>query len=111
MALPSDLAELPLGRRVYVLVIENPRVAEPARVLERRRPVVRQQLLVLPAEELPRLEGELVPDPPGPECHASAVLRSRAAASSTSIAASLMKPSEASCGNESSTPYDASACA
>ena len=84
---------------------------QPPRVLERRRAVVREQLGVVAAQELPHLGGEPAADAAGPERHASASFRSRAAASSTSIAASLMKPSDASCGNASSTPYDASACA
>ena len=127
----ADVAELPLDRGVGVLVLRLDRIApyecvadlcelggveKPCRVqtlrmLKRRGPVVREQLRVVGAEELPDLGGELAADAAGPERHASAAFRSRAAASSTSIAASLMKPSAASCGNASSTPYDASACA
>ena len=71
---------------------------QPPRVLERRRAVVREQLGVVAAQELPHLGSEPAADAAGPERHASAALRfrSRAAASSTSIAASLMKPSDAS---------------
>src|SRR5262245_31284646 len=81
------------------------------RVLERRRAVVRQQLGVVAAQELPHVGRQLALDAAGPERHAVTAFRSRAAASSTSIAASRMKPSDASCGKASSTPYDASACA
>ena len=80
-------------------------------VRPRRLDVVEEELRVVGAQERLDLRREPRSDAAGPERHACASLRSRAAASSTSSAAIRMKPSDASCGNVSPVPYDASASA
>src|SRR6266545_7126452 len=128
MDLPSHLAELTLDRGVDIflargnlafgcdfreldfdfgefLVTEQPCRNKSPPVIESGRTVVREELRVVGAEEHPDLGGELAADASRPQRHTTdAAFRSRAAASSTSIAASLRKPSAASCGNASSTP-------
>src|SRR5207253_6996332 len=126
--LPPHRAELTLDRRVDVLVLgagrrdprealldraelvggEQPGVVQAPRVLGRRLQVVRQQLLVVGAEELPDGRRETALDPAAPERHTAACLRFRAAASSPSSPAILMKPSDASCGKVSPVAYEES---
>jgi hypothetical protein len=79
-----DLAQL--------VIVEDPRRVQTASVDERRRAVVREQLGVVAAQEFPHVLGKLAAGASGPQRHAGISFRSRAAASSTSIAASLMKP-------------------
>ena len=85
---------------------------QPGRVDERRGDVVGRSSRVVGLEEVPRIRVQPALDPARPERHGTATsLRSRAAASSVSIAARRMKPSAAACGNVSPTPYEASSCA
>ena len=87
--LAADVAELPLDRRVHVLVrwidrldrrqplghlfelrvVEDPRRVEPLRVEQRALDVVRQQLGVVRVQEVPDLGCEPRPDAAGPEGH------------------------------------------
>ena len=128
MQLPADRAELPLDRGMDVLVLgparrdareagldlrelldgEHTRGLQPARVLRRRLHVIGEQLLVVRAQELPDGRRETALDPAAPERHTAACLRFRAAASSPSSPAILMKPSDASCGNVSPVAYEES---
>ena len=72
--------------------------------------VVREQLRIVRAEELPHLGGEAALDPSGPE-RQTRTPRARTAASSPSSEANRMKPSAASCGKVSPVAYDASVSA
>ena len=87
--LPPHLAELALDRRVHVLVgvvdlvdrseplayvgeldvVEDPGRMQALGVQLRRLEVVRQQLRIVGAQELPRLRRELAPHTSGPESH------------------------------------------
>ena len=132
--LPADLAEQALDRGVDVLVlrldpaagrnlgqprldlrelgvVEQPGPVQPPRVHRRRLAVVREQLAVVGSQEGRDGGIERAPDPAAPEAHASDFALSRAAASSTSSDAILMKPSAAECGNVSPVPYEASCSA
>src|SRR3954469_22646117 len=128
MDLASDRAELPLDRRVHVLVArvdlfdpleqrndfrellgrEDPGRREATRVQCRRLAVVGEELGIVGAEELPHLGGELRADAPGPERQTVAAFRSRAAISSVSSAVIAIRPSAALCGNGSPVAYDSS---
>ena len=85
--------------------------SEPARVLGRGLAVVREELGVVGAEELPHLGVELLPDPPLPGRHAVILARFRAACSSVSSEEIAMNPSAASWGNVSPVAYEASSTA
>ena len=85
-------------------VVEQAGRMEPACVHRGRFAVVRQQLGVVCAEKGGHCRIERAPDAPGPERHASAFARARAAASSTSKEAILMYPSAAACGKVSPVP-------
>ena len=80
---------------------------------ERRLAVVRQELGVVGAQELPDLGRERRRRRVRADQRVTPPLASalRAAASSVSSAAIWMKPSAASCGNVSPAPYDASVSA
>jgi hypothetical protein len=131
--LPAHFAELPLDRRVDVLVflgdrwqverrqhlvylrelivVEQPGRVQPPRMETRPLAVVGEQLRVVRAEEVPDLGRELNLDPPRPERHPTATFLARAAASSASSEASRMNPSAASCGKVSPVAYEASVSA
>ena len=134
MDLPADVAEQPLDGGVDILVVRldptadgdlgEPRLrlrellvveqagsVQPPRVERRRLAVVRQQLGVVGLQEGRDRGVERPRDAASPEAHTSDVARCRAAASSTSSAAILMKPSAAACGNVSPVPYEASCSA
>ena len=126
--LPAERTELPLDRRVDVLVggidgldrverrddlgelvvREDPGRGKAPRVPRGRFAVVREELRVLRLQELPDLGRELLPDAPGPERQTAAVFRSRAATSSVSSAVIAISPAAALCGNVSPVAYDAS---
>jgi len=77
-------------------------------VFARRLAVVRQELRVIGAKELPDFRIEASLDPAGPGRHAAdyarLVARPRAACNSVSSEEILMNPSAASCGNVSPVP-------
>ena len=128
MDLPTDLAQLALDRGMDVLGVgervagvlrercqplldlgelvgrEDPRLREPLCVQRRRLAVVREQLRVVRAQELPHFRSEGALDAPGPGGHASILARVRAACSSVSSEAIRMSPSAASCGKVSAAP-------
>ncbi len=124
--LAADLAERPLERRMDVLVgsvvdalsgdplecrlhlgelgvAQEPRLPEASRVRRGRLAVIREQLSVFGAQEVPHLQRELRSDPSGPERHATST-RSRAATSCVSSAVIPMKPLAAWWGKVSPIP-------
>ena len=92
-------------------LVEQPGGVQAPRVPPRSLAVVREQLRVVRAEELPHLGGERGPRPGRPRASNARRSRARTAASSPSSEASRMKPSAASCGNVSPVAYDASVSA
>ena len=109
-----DLGEASLDL-VQLLSREQPRGGQATRVLSGRLAVVRQELRVIGAEELPDLSVECSLDPSRPRGHAGdyarLVARARAACNSVSSEEIRMKPSAASCGNVSPVPYEARSAA
>jgi len=128
--LAADRAEKPLDRGMNILVVrlgpsfhgdpveggldigelgigEQTAFMQAARMNTRRQAVVREQLGVVGAQEVPDRLRDLGIHSSGPEGHATWTCF-RSATSSVSSAVIPMKPSAASCGNVSPMPYEAS---